>query len=699
VSETDGSAEAEGSPAANVGNEPVSDRAGSSGTPTDRRRELAGHVLLSTFAIFGFGATAVIGQEITRNVLLGVAFLIVVDGALLVIWNLLTRPRRTGHGAKWADLRELSGRLRKPHLKRVFARARRHWVRVAIASVTFVASLTAGISLGTSGQARACGTPAELRILTTGEDLSAIQAAIPGFEQYEPGQVGSPCFVVHLTAYAVQDHRLTAMAFTTGWDPTELSQTGAKPDIWIPDAHYEVAAVRQNPLPGVRLDELGSIGDSPLVVGVRQSLVSADSLTRLGQDQPWAILYHTLSADGINLAMPDPESSDAGLFHITDLYRSVASQTDQRAIEAAGNFPPDSESLLCDARQAGMSANTAYLVSEAALLSYNYNVVQSLPGLCPTAAPTEQLTAFYPAETAALDFPFTVVDWGGKHSAARQQYEEDFYHWLRGPGNSYLTNAGIRSRGCQDGGIVSAYGGVDYDRSCAVLSTLSAPSADAANRALMMFEQARAPAHLLIGIDDSWTMGPYLHQITADLTGALAPNLALLGDRDSFSIWEFPGSAGQTYKPLVTFEPATGANRQKALQQTEQPSALVPHDNSAIYDMLVAAAGLLDGHFTAAPDEVAPVNAVVMLTDGDGYPLGDPGGHNAHSVIRSFGSSQIGGSRPIKLLIIAFGPAGCTARLLSIAKATLGTCYPADAGDPQQLVQIVGQLSAGGASR
>ena len=71
--------------------------------------------------------------------------------------------------------------------------------RTALACCVAAAALSAGATLGSTGLVPACPAPAELRVLTSAEDLAAIQAAIPGFEQYEPAHLHTACYAVDVT--------------------------------------------------------------------------------------------------------------------------------------------------------------------------------------------------------------------------------------------------------------------------------------------------------------------------------------------------------------------------------------------------------------------------------------------------------------------------------------------------------------------
>jgi len=579
------------------------------------------------------------------------------------------------------------------------------WLRnrslTTLACCLAVLSMGVGVKLGQTDLAPPCPTPTELRVLTSQEDLGAIQAVIPAFEQYEPAHRHTGCYVVNLTAYAGPSDSAAWSGFSTGWGPSALSSAGPRPDIWIPTSSAEVSEVASHLPTGLRIKELGSVGSSPLVVGVPDGLLREHpSLVPLEHNKPWATLYGLLGQAKIGLAMPNPELSETSRLAIAELYPALSSQQ-QRKIEKSGSFPPDSQNLLCGAAQAAEQGKaqpaTSYLVSEASVISNNAN--QLTEGACTTLAGSPPgLTALYPAGAAALDFPFTVLHWAGSSAGpAREQYAADFYHWLTSrAARGTLQSWGLRVPGC---GTLRhpAPGVAAHVPSC---GQASLPRSARISRALASFQQAQAPAHILVGIDDSGPMQPYLPQITAAIDAELGPGPGgtHLGRHDSFGIWELPGRRrGQTDEQLVGFGPAATVRPQVAAHV----GVLNGHDHSANYDMLTNAAGSLYAPPPASPE---PINSVVLLTDGDGYPQGDPDGHYGLGVINTFDHPPAGHSA-IKLFIIAFGPAGCAQSgagpanpsMAALADATGGYCLQANGSDPHQLLaQVLGQISAGG---
>jgi hypothetical protein len=567
----------------------------------------------------------------------------------------------------------------------------RYRARTAMACSVAAAGLSAGVTLGSTNLVPPCSPPAELTVLTSQQTLGAVQAAIPEFERTEPARLHTACYAVDVEAYAAATDYDAWHGLETGWGAATLSASGPRPEIWIPDSSAEVTAVRDHN--GPRLTALGSIASSPLVVAIPSGLVTGPlaRLLRQGKRTTWRSIYTALSHSHIGLAMPDPAVSETARLEIAGLYAALT-PAEERGIESSGSFPADSGSLLCAAAQADEHDDrpvpTAYLVSEAAMIASNTEQLAAGPCAALTQLP---LTAFRPASAAALDFPFTTVKWGGSASLSTRlsRYEIDFYNWLTGPARSNLTGSGLGPPRC--GRTSQARTGADIP-GC---GTANLPTAAEVTQALDSFRIAQAPAHIVIAIDDSGPMQPYLPRITAAVDAELGPGAAHVGSRDSFGIWKLPGDGGQIDQKVTGFGPA-------AATESRVPSdvgVLSGHDHSADYAVLARAGELLYGQPTAS---LEPTNAVILLTDGDGYPQGDPHGSSQLSVTGLFDKRPPGRSA-IKLYVIAFGPEGCaesettsSQSLSNFAEAAGGSCLSANGANPQQLLaQVLSQISTG----
>lgn len=560
--------------------------------------------------------------------------------------------------------------------------------RATMAGVLAVAALTAGVRLGLPGHRPACPVPTALRVWTSPEILSAIQAAIPGFYQHE-----SSCFAVQLEAYTAnepQDLDQLRDDLDSWWGSDALNGVGPEPDIFIPDSSAEVAAI------GARrgmLRQLGQVGYSPWVVAVPTRLAQSGALAALSSPLSWTDLYDDLKAESIRLAVPNAEYSETGLLGIAGLYPDI-SRSDQRSIEAPGNLPPDSETLLCNAGQAASQPQgavaTAYLVSEVAMA--NYDAGNLSQGGCAASGAAQQLTAFYPAGAGMLNFPFIEVNLGRNQDRQRQRYEQDFYRWLTsGEGAAILKNNYIRPRGCEiRDDFLNPRAIQQGEPWCQNPTT---PSAKAVTSARLEFSKALAGAHVLIGVDNSGPMAPDLARITSAVDHVLGSPGAPIGPLDRLAVWAVPGdgAGGQPYSQLVGFEPAASANRQRIARAI---GVLTAHAHSAVYDMLAAGDNLLRHNAPLAGEAGPPPdNAVILLTDGDGDP---PGEQNTAASVATLFSQPPVSTYDVALYIIAFGPPGCTPAMRRLADTTRGTCYSADGGDPQQLLgRVLGQITGG----
>jgi hypothetical protein len=587
---------------------------------------------------------------------------------------------------RWKELRKAWCRLRT-RWKRVTTRTGRRRRRRSVIAFGTAALLGVLVTIVVIRIIPSdCGTPTELTILTSQEVDEAVQSTLRDFERYEARN--SSCYLVHLTAYPAANTRQpgdipgmrSVEAQFAKWLPSGLLNIGARPDVWISDSPYDVelaskalrAAGQSGSLP--TLEQRGPIAESPLVIGLPNTLVD-DSLKNLVQGNGWQTVYPRLRELGVTLAMPDPASSDTGLFQLTDLDQSLGQDQGLRAVTAVRDFAPDSMSVLCSALQAAENKHsalpaTAYLVSEAALASYNAGKCGSPPG-------NQKLRPFYPLGTRPLRFTFTSVHWGGRQEQVRSRYAADFYSWLadRDGGGKKLEKAG--------------------------LSRLSTPSSkdgpgpnDQARQALAAFEAARPSAQVLIGIDASKTMAPNLAPIDAAVGQALGPTAGPVGSSDTLAIWRLPGPKGETQTTLIGFQPGTPDNRKRI---TSQLRGLGAGGHSAVYDMLIDAGTKLRTLPNATPAGApAPIQAVVLLTDGDGYARQgkDPHGATIDSVTTAFTPGP--DSRPIKLYVIAFGPIGCQGPLGELAHRNHGECQDATVPDlGRQLAQVLSRLAKG----
>jgi hypothetical protein len=607
-------------------------------------------VALAMSVTFAYGFW-VIGNGFAHSSVLGVWGLVSVVVVLAVVMLLARRLRSAPDWLAWL----------------------RAWRNGVLAIGVSAIGLSSGATLGYAQllpgplAAAPCPAPTELRVLAASEVLGPLQAAITKYEQDERSRFASSCYAVDITAYAAGNDKAANDGIVGGWNLAD----GPRPDVWVP-ASTEELPTQTSPVDNPVLDLRGSIATSPVVVAVPSGLVTP-ALAQYERNHALADIYEAIKSS-FTLQVPNPRLSETARLGIADLYPAL-SQAEQARIGDSVSFPTDSSNLLC---QSAPGKPTAYLVSGVIVRRSNDGDLGA--SACPgQQAAQGQLTAFSPANGngVVLDFPYTTVTWrDAKPSAAKVHAEMDFYNWLIShAGQQALTGQGLNSPGPE----------------------ASLPSADAVDAAVSGFTQVQPSARILIAIDDSTPMRPYLGQIAQATDALLGPNGqgGNLSSRDSFGIWAFPGLGNDTEKTAVPLGPQSAAQRGRVPPAV---AAIAAHGHSAEFDLVYDAAISLSGQ---APPGSA--SSLVLLTDGDNQPT-DAGGKDM-AAITNLLAAQEPGSLPIKVYVIAFGPAGCAETpsglsgdsLNALAKAGGGTCANAASGSlQQQLAQDISALSTGG---
>jgi hypothetical protein len=614
-------------------------------------------VALAMSVTFGYGFW-VIGNGFAHSSALGVWGLVSVVVVLAVVMLLARR------------LRGVPGRLPSASGWLAWLRAWRNGVlAIGVSAIGLSSGATLGYAQLLPGPVPAvpCPPPTELRVLAASEVLGPLQAAITDYEQGERSRFASACYAVDITAYAAGNDKAADDGIVGGWNLAD----GPRPDVWLP-ASVEELPVKTSPTDNPVIDPLGSIATSPVVVAVPSGLVTP-ALRQYEENYSLSDIYEAIKG-GFTLQVPNPRLSETARLGIADLYPAL-SQAEQAQIGDSVSFPTDSGNLLC---QSAPSKPTAYLVSEVTVRQSNDGDLGA--SACPAQQAAQgQLAAFSPAtgNGVVLDFPYTTVTWhGAKPSAAKVHAEEDFFRWLISPAGTHaLTAQGLSPPGPE----------------------ASLPSPDAVDAAVNGFTQVQPSARILIAIDDSMPMRPYLGQIAQATDALLGPSGqgGNLSSRDSFGIWAFPSPSGATEKTAVPLGPESAAQRGRVPPAV---AAIAGAGHSAEFDLVYDAAISLSSQ---APPGSA--SSLVILTDGDNRPA-DAGGKDMVAITNLL-AAQKPGSLPIKVYVIAFGPAGCAETpsglsgdsLNALAKAGGGTCADAASGSlQQQLAQDISALSTGG---
>lgn len=607
-------------------------------------------VALAMAVTFGYGF-GLIGNGFAHNWVLGVLAL---AGVGLVLGAAVLLARRLPGAPGWL----------------AWLRAWRNGVlAIGVSAIGLSSGATLGYAQLLPGPVPAapCQPPTELRVLAASEILGPLQAAITAYEQDERARFATPCYAVDITAYAAGNDKAADDGIGGGWNLAD----GPRPDVWIP-ASSEEEPVATSP-GGPQLNPLPSVASSPVVVAVPSGHVPS-ALHQYEQDHSLSEIYEAVKGS-FTLQVPNPRLSETARLGIADLYPAL-SQAEQAQIGDSVSFPTDSGNLLC---QSAPGKPAAYLVSAVTVAENNDGDLGA--SACPAQqAAQQQLTSFQPANGngVVLDFPYITVTWpNARQSRAKTAAEQDFFQWLgKGAGQQTLDKMGLSKPG-------------DF--------ASSLPSPDAVEAAVSGFTRVQPSARILIAIDDSMPMRPYLGQIAQATDALLGPNGqgGNLSNRDSFGIWAFPGASKDTQRTVVPLATDSAQQRQRVPGAV---AGITADGHSAEFDLVYDAAIALN---TQSPADSA--SSLVLLTDGDNQ-RADLGGNDMATITNLLNARKPNGL-PIKVYVIAFGPAGCAETpsglsgdsLNALAKAGGGACASAVSGSlQQQLAQDLSALSTGG---
>ncbi|GLZ81549.1 hypothetical protein Afil01_63560 [Actinorhabdospora filicis] len=532
-----------------------------------------------------------------------------------------------------------------------------------------------------------CDEPVEVRVLVPDESAPAFAALAARFAERVDGD---GCRPAHLTVYSAAWPRVRK-AFAEGWTGTALRDLGPRPDVWIAESLEQYGRVAadaaahggRTPL----VADPSPFAYTPLVLGVPNP--RAESLTaHAGGTALLSRLRAAAGQIGLPMLRPDPALSYTGLRHTEAMYRHetdarVRRDIEQRLGAAAdqGGYPlGDEATLLCHRRAApDDAASAAVYTTEQALVRYNAG--RGLGASCPLPGqPRVRLTAFYPApgdgfEERAESLDYTLTRWtedGGGYRERRREAVDAFAAWLGGDeGRGALLDEGLRPADGQGGLVTEQYGArgdADYVRGSwqgPPVGPLS-PRLDAT---LTAYLDARRETAVLLAVDVSGSMGV---PVDADgrtglqvATSAVSASLALLGPRDRFGLWTFPGDGDAPYTEVlpVASAPDPGA---RAAEVAGDLAARSPGGrDSPVYRTVTDGIARLTG---AGPD-VLPV--LVVFTDGADTTR-SPGIDAAVDAAASGG---------VRVFVVAVGEASCLSGPLStIAADSGGACVDAEYG-------------------
>ncbi|MFL6056874.1 MAG: hypothetical protein ACJ72W_28845 [Actinoallomurus sp.] len=555
---------------------------------------------------------------------------------------------------------------------------REQLVRLAGSLLAFglTALLVAGLGWAATGTVTAltggsCSAPLDLRVLTAPENLTALRRAAVEYTTARDAHCGR----VRITVAPSGSVLNIASGFENGWyskpGPGENGPGALQPDILIAAASGEADGLLAAPHPGVRLDDEGSIGGSPLAVGISSSADDDLANALAGRDRPrLGELLDAARRNGVQrIFRASPDVSEVGALASVDLYTGGAlgdPQSTERALGDATLPLSDSTALLCALRHRAASAERiAVIAPEQVLADYIHG--RALGTTCPApGGGGTPLSIHRVSDTRTFDYPFIRVTWDGQSSARRTREIDDFRRWL---GHGRLRNEAFRDTSGRPGTADSTGGRLNLGPvpRVSVRPYRRAEIDDALTR----FAKVRPPLHIAMALDVSGSMSGGRSQGGSRFTYAveLARTAAqtAIHARDTVQLDVFSRIQGQP-----PFRAAAPPGRQGAIGPALDGVTLQGSD-IPLYDAIRDAAARVAAY---------PQAPVVVLTDG-GSEAADPRG-------RATALRQALKTRPI---VVLTGTGTCAE---SAAIKTLGTavrCVDAGGREPSDVVTSVFDLA------
>ncbi|MEH1127604.1 vWA domain-containing protein [Micromonospora sp. CPCC 206061] len=527
-----------------------------------------------------------------------------------------------------------------------------------------------------------CAHPAEVRVLTSVDELAATRTLVRRYERWtaDHNQDAPGCPTVHAFVYAATTAAATS-ALARAWRPDgaqrPLVSIGPRPDVWLPDSTVDVREVRalarraQLPEP---IRAINSIGSSPVVLVTRAQVPNpAPAWSRL--------VPALLRGSGPALLAPDPETSTVGLLAAAAYLSgpdgkptslAEARQRVRATVVAGPDAGAGAGAVLC--RWAGAPPDTSALasaiVSEQAWLRF---MGMNPPGAeCPGGPVPSGGISVAPAGTPVLDHPLVEFTWS---TAAQQSVIDGFRRWLFG-GNGRDAREAVHLR--------------DARPDCSALELNPCVPADL-DVTLDRYVEAQRPGRVLLALDTSGSManvaGPAGLTRFDVAARAVVQALGQMGPRDEFGLWTFPGAGGKGQRQLARIAAGSEGHRR---QIGEALHGARPAGGTPLYDTIVTGMRAV-----AAPAPGVDRRALLVMTDGK-----DTGSGTSAEVARRTVRDMAGRAGAV-LFVVATGEASCRDPLDAPpggARLSLRDLVAADLGGecfdarPDQLTATVAEL-------
>lgn len=567
----------------------------------------------------------------------------------------------------------------------------------AIAGVVFIGAVYWWNQRGGDGDTSAapregCTTVA----VVASAEKAALMTEAAGRYNSSDREVDGSCYGIKVTSMAsgLAESRLAE----NSW---EDEAWGPAPDAWSPAASTWLELLRfdrsSHDRPDILPAETESVVSTPLVLAMPEPMARAlgwpdtpigwsDLLSLANDPGGWASKGHPEWGE-FKLGKTNPNMSTSGLAATVGAFVAATGTSSDLTLDTlkeprVRDFVAGVEKSVvhygdttltylanlqrADDAGAALGYVSAVAIEEKSVLDYNSgNPTGNLQTKGQHDKPRVPLVAVYPKEGTLLsDNPYAVLDaqWS---DAGKQAGAKDFLDFLREPAQQELfTNEGFRTHDGQPGSAVSDSEYLNDDLGV----TLSPPSPPVLSAVRGTWAELRKPAHVLLVLDVSGSMGTSAGagKTRLELAQEAAVNgLGQLSDTDEVGLWVFPWQQ-QVYFQEIPIEPL-GPRRQLMTNRIEQ---LIPSGGTPLYAVTRKATEAVRA--SASPDSI---NAIVVMTDGKNE---YPDDNDADGLIRQLTDQAPEGG--IRVFTIAYGEDADLDTLKRISEASRAAAY--DATDP-----------------
>ncbi len=568
-----------------------------------------------------------------------------------------------------------------------------------------------------AGAAQSCDGPSTtLTVLASPGDFSEqLQARATAFMGSGP-RVGDRCVRVVVTSKAPG---ATVEALNRGWDPRA---DGPAPDVWSPSSSAWVwllqdqlnEAGRHSPVVG----QPSTVAPSPMVIAMPRPMALAlgwpkaqigwsELLGLASSRKGWGEFGHREWGE-FKLGKTNPNLSDSGLAATLTAYYAATNRSASLSAEDVTNLETrrfvagveqsvehygDSDaSFLSDLRRAddqgkALSYVSAVVTEERMVWQYDQGNPSGDPAMLGRLPkPKVPLAAIYPKEgTLLADHPYAILTTDPPRRAAAERFRA---YLQSDEVQQALQRDGFRNRQVEAGGLLGEDGGILPDQPKVVMPL---PDPEVIDLVLKGWPRLRKHGNVLALVDVSGSMNqPVPGTGVSKLTlakRAIKDSLGLFTDDDRLGLWQFSDQASGPggWKELVPVGPLRarfhgGAKRDVMPRSVD---GLRAAGGTALYDSVLAASRALRQRYQ--PDAV---NLLLVVSDGVDS---DPRTIGLPALLARLQGDQ--GSRPVRIVTIAYGQDADRAALRRIADASGGAAY--QALDPTDIEEVLARAIAG----